>query len=77
MIERDPPGLLSRRTFPIDGGRWMLEEEWDISVPGCPMIKNPWNPPMMWTGTKFIRRLEMTAEEHAAYETNKIPGAVA
>lgn len=62
----NPPGLIHRRTFPIDRGRWVMEEKWDISVPGCPMIRSPWQPPPLHQGNIYIRQVEMTAEEHAA-----------
>ena len=58
MIDRNPPGLRSRRTFPINEGRWVLQEEWDISVPGCPMIKNPWQSPLQDHGNLYIRQVE-------------------
>ena len=32
-----PPGLLIREIF-SDGGIRYLREEWDLTVPGCPMI---------------------------------------
>lgn len=69
-IDPNPPGLLSRRTFPIDRGRWVMQEEWDISVPGCPMIRSPWHSQLGMEGNKFIRQVEMTAEEHSAYQQN-------
>lgn len=64
MIEKNPPGLLSRRTFPIDQGRWVMHEEWDITVPGCPMIRNPWGPTLGEDVKHIVRQVVMTAEEH-------------
>ncbi len=67
MIGHSPPGLIYRRTFPVGDGRWILEEKWDIRVPGCPMIKSPWHSP--FEGDVFIRQVEMTAKEHDAYSS--------
>lgn len=41
-----------------------MEEKWNIDVPGCPMIRSPWHPPLD-DGPIFIRQLEMTEEEYA------------
>lgn len=68
-IDPNPPGLLKRRFFPIDRGRWVMEEEWNLDVPGCPMIRSPWLPGPFNTGPVFIRQVEMTAEE---YETARV-----
>jgi len=62
MTEKNEPGLIYRRTFPIDQGRWVLEEKWDMRIPGCPYIKSPWH--SQFDGDVFIRQLEMTAEEY-------------
>lgn len=56
-----PPGLIKRRMFPIDRGRVVVEEHWDVDVPGCPMIRNPWvNPLEVIGGSKIVRQVEMT-----------------
>lgn len=60
-IADQPPGLISRRAFPTDGGRIVIEEHWDISVAGCPMIRSPWHPQLL--GNEFIRRVTMTESE--------------
>lgn len=62
-IDPNPPGLIRRRFFPIDRGRWVMQEEWNIDTPGCPMIRSPWtlrfdDDPL------YIRQVEMTAEEY-------------
>ena len=67
-IDPNPPGLLYRRTFPIDRGKWIMEEKWDIGVPGCPLIRNPWMPYAQNQGNIYYRQLEMTAEEHEDYQ---------
>lgn len=60
-----PPGLISRRAFPIDQGRVVVEEHWDISVPGCPLIRSPWHGPLNQPlANKYIRQITMTAEEY-------------
>lgn len=73
-IDANPPGLVGRRSFPIDGGRWVMEERWDISVPGCPMIRSPWLVGPFNDGPIFLRQVVMTAEEHAAYQQNETEG---
>lgn len=70
-IDPNPPGLLSRHTFQIDGGRWIMQEEWDISAPGCPMIRSPWHSPLGQEGNSFIRQVEMTDAEHEEYQRSK------
>lgn len=64
-IDKNPPGLISRRMFPIDQGRVVMEEHWDINVPGCPMIRNPWNP-LVSDASNCIRQVVMTREEYDA-----------
>jgi hypothetical protein len=59
-----PPGLLSRRAFYVDRDRVVVEERWDIAVPGCPMIRNPWLQPMQVSGSLYVRQVEMTADEY-------------
>lgn len=63
-INPNPPGLLGRRFFPIDHGRWVMEEKWNIDTPGCPMIRSPWLVGPFNDGPIFIRQVEMTAEEY-------------
>jgi hypothetical protein len=61
-INPNPPGLLSRRVFRIGNGRVVIEEQWNIDAPGCPMILNPWcSPPDC--GPLFVRQVEMSEEE--------------
>lgn len=61
-IDPKPPGLLSRRMFPIYRGRVCVEERWDIEVPGCPLIKNPWSVNPL-EGRFVVRQREMTVED--------------
>jgi hypothetical protein len=65
MIDDHPPGLISRRAFPTNEGRVVVEEHWDISVPGCPMIRSPWYMPSA-PGNEFIRQVIMTEAEYQA-----------
>ena len=58
-----PPGLMSRRMFPIDRGRVVVEERWNIDTPGCPLIRNPWARNSLQPGPLVVRQLEMTAED--------------
>lgn len=62
-IDQRPPGLLSRRTFPIDRGRVVVEERWNIDTPGCPMIRNPWSLANWPPGPIVVRQREMTEDE--------------
>ena len=57
-----PPGLMSRRMIPIDQGRVVVEERWNIDVPGCPLIKSPWHP--FEGGPEIIRQVVMTEREY-------------
>lgn len=68
MTSDAPNGLIYRRAQPDGNGRVVLEELWDIDVPGCPMIRNPWSPQL--PGHIFIRRLIMSDRE---YEQSKPP----
>lgn len=68
-MNQRPPGLLSRKMFPIDRGRVVVEERWNIDVPGCPLIRNPWQLNHLMGGPEYVRQVEMTAEE---FEHNKI-----
>lgn len=65
-INNNPPGLISRRTFPIDRGQWVMHEEWDIDAPGCPMVRSPYHS-QLTGGNRFVRQVIMSAEEHAEY----------
>lgn len=65
-MEDAPPGLLSRRMFRVDRGRVVVQEEWKIDEPGCPMIQNLWiNPMQLAQGSRYIRQVEMTDDEFA------------
>lgn len=63
-INPNPPGLISRRMFPIDRGRVVVQEEWNIDTPGCPMIRSPFHSQLESDGPTYIRQIEMTAEEY-------------
>lgn len=55
--------LVYRRVFPIDQGRVVIEEKWDLTHPDCPFILNPWSD---WQGpvqSPQYRQVVMTAEE--------------
>lgn len=65
-IDDYPPGLIWRRWFPIDRGRMVVEEEWDIDTPGCPMIRSPWHNGLSLNGSRFVRQVVMTDEEFRA-----------
>ena len=65
-IDKYPPGLIKREAFQIPEGRWVVNEHWDISVPGCPMIRNPWFPQLGQTGSDYFRQRVMTDAEYRA-----------
>ena len=62
-ISDRPPGLLARRVFSGDQDRVVIEENWDLNVPGCPMIRNPWLAPMQTRGARYVRHVEMTERQ--------------
>lgn len=62
MIPETPNGLTYRRARRLDLGRMMIEEEWDIEAPGCPMIRNPWGPQV--PGRFFIRQVILSDLEY-------------
>lgn len=70
-----PPGLLSRKIVAQDSSSVTIEEIWDMSVPGCPYIKNPWNPPPIEV-KEFYRRVEMTKDEYEAVKPPLVDGDV-
>lgn len=50
--------------FRIGGGKVVIQEEWDIDVPGCPMIRSPWHAAPADAGPLYVRQVEMTEEEY-------------
>ena len=62
-INQRPPGLLARRMFRIDDGKIVVQEEWDIDVPGCPVIRSPWHPQSK-AGSLYVRQIRMTDAEY-------------
>ena len=62
QIDNNPPGLVHRRAF-RDGGKVIVQEEWNIDVPGCPLIRSPWNPPPENYGSIWIRQIVMSEDE--------------
>lgn len=61
-ISDRPPGLIGRRMFTIDRGNVIVEEHWDISVPGCHLIRNQFVNTRL-TGPKIVRQVEMSADD--------------
>lgn len=59
-------GLIYRRMFPIDHGRVVVEEEWNIDAPGCPLIRSPWVTGPFNDGPIFVRQVVMTTTEFIA-----------
>lgn len=70
-IATHPPGLIKRWMFPIHGGNVIVEEVWDIRVPGCPLIKNPWTLNSLETAGGIIKRQRQMTEEE--FRSSKIP----
>jgi hypothetical protein len=50
--------------FRIDRGRVVVQEEWNIDIPGCPMIRSPFHSQLGNSGPLYIRQIEMTEEEY-------------
>lgn len=63
-----PPGLMSREAFHIGTDVVIVDETWNIDVPGCPMIRNPWTASSQQVGSIFVRRLKMTENEFSSQE---------
>jgi hypothetical protein len=64
------PGLLKVYVVHRDDSQVVVNEEWDIRVPGCPMIRNPWAQQLGWaipSGNHYIRQLTLTPEEAKEY----------
>lgn len=58
--------LIYRRMFPIDQGRVVIEEKWDLTHPECPFVRSPWSP---WQGplqSPQVRQIILTEEQFAA-----------
>jgi hypothetical protein len=62
-IRDRPPGLMSRIAFD-SGNKVVVDETWNIDVPGCPMIRNPWAT-ISQPGNIYVRRMELTPEEYS------------
>jgi hypothetical protein len=58
--------LIYRRVFPIDQGRVVVEEKWDLEHPDCPFIRNPWADYQGTLGNRAYRQLTMTKQEFSA-----------
>ncbi len=63
-IDPFPKGLVNRYVY----SRWdrtvVVDETWDVSVSGCPMVPVPWaEMPPTWP--LWVRRVEMTQEQYA------------
>lgn len=58
--------LIYRRMFPIDQGRVVVEEKWDLTHPDCPFIRNPWDEFVGPLGNRGYRQITMTEAEYAA-----------
>lgn len=66
-IADNPPGLVSREIVSVRDGIAKVREEWDITVPGCPMIINPFNPPPDAANvTGCVRIFDMPLEQAQA-----------
>jgi hypothetical protein len=63
-IDDNPPGLIGRRMLRVGDGKVVVQEEWNIDTPGCPMIRSPWHPPPPNSGPLWIRQVTMTEEEY-------------
>lgn len=57
--------LIYRRVFPINQGRVVIEEKWDLTHPDSPWIRNPWSPYQGPLESPQYRQVVMTQEEFA------------
>lgn len=64
-IDPHPPGLIRRHIYSRRDRVVIVDETWDVSVPGCPMIRVDWGA-MAWP--YWLRRVEMTQAEFANVE---------
>lgn len=65
--QSDPPGLLAREqvesgTGP-DGPYVVIEETWDVSVPGCPFVVMNWNRQELVRKGRVLSQRKMTEAE--------------
>lgn len=58
--------LIYRRVVPIDQGKVLVEEKWDLTHPDCPFIRNPWDDFVGPFGNRAYRQVVMTKEEYEA-----------
>jgi len=63
-------GLISRHVFPIDQGRVVVDERWDLDVPGCPIVRPPFG--TLQSGPHFVRQIVMTPREYNARFPNSL-----
>lgn len=57
--------MVSRRAASISRDEVVLLEQWDLTHPDCPFIRNPWSE---YTGplpSPMMRRVVMTQKEYA------------
>lgn len=60
----DPaPGLIERKAFSLPNHLVVVEEKWNIAVPGCPMILNPFVLQARRGWSHWTRRLRLTQDE--------------
>ncbi len=62
-LTQQEDALIYRRVFPIDQGRVVVEEKWDLTHPDCPFIRNPWDEFQGPLGNRGYRQITMTARE--------------
>lgn len=61
-IDPFPPGLVNRYVYSRRDRVVVMEETWDVSTPGCPMVPVPFGQSaQVWP--YWARRVEMTQEE--------------
>jgi hypothetical protein len=51
--------------FPINNGRVVVQEEWNIDIPGCPLVRSPFlGNDFGERQSRYIRQIEMTELEY-------------
>lgn len=64
-IDPFPPGLVNRYVYSRRDRAVVVDETWDLSVSGCPMISVPWGEVANTVWPYWVRRVEMTQAEFA------------
>lgn len=73
-IAHHPPGLTNRYVYSRRDRVVVVDETWDVSVSGCPMIPVPWGQHRTLVWPLWARRVEMTQEEFNRSDVQPLSG---